>query len=362
MKRTFNFGAGPASIPTEVLEEAQKELLDFKGSGLSIMEASHRSALYEDVHNEAISLMRELYEIPTNYKVLFLQGGASTQFTMIPMNLSKGGVIEFVNSGAWSKKAIKEVDILGFNSRVIASSEDTNFDKIPNDISFSENIDYAHITSNNTIYGTQYKKYPQTKAPLVVDASSDIFSYKIDWSNIGLLYAGAQKNAGPSGVTIVIIREDLIGNHKENTPSMLRYSTHADTNSLYNTPPTFGIYILGLTLKWIKAKGGIDAINRLNQQKANLLYDTIDNSNGFYVGHAQKESRSLMNVSFNIKGKDSQLEKELIEITQKSGMVGLKGHRSVGGLRASIYNAVSLEAVEALVEIMNEFKEAHSDK
>jgi len=362
MIRTFNFGAGPASIPTEVLEEAQQELLDFKGSGLSIMEASHRSALYEDVHNEAISLMKELYDIPKNYEVLFLQGGASTQFTMIPLNLSKGGTIEFVNSGAWSKKAIKEAKILGLNTKVIASSEDTNFDRIPNDISFSNDIDYAHITSNNTIYGTQYREYPKTKAPLVVDASSDIFSYKIDWSNIGLLYAGAQKNAGPSGVTIVIIREDLIGNHKENTPSMLRYSTHADTNSLYNTPPTFGIYILGLTLKWIKAKGGIEAINRLNQQKAKLIYDTIDNSNGFYIGHAQKESRSLMNVSFNIRGKDKNLEKELIEITEKSNMVGLKGHRSVGGIRASIYNAVSLEAVQALVDIMNKFREENDVK
>jgi len=362
MKRTFNFGAGPASIPTEVLLEAQKELLDFKGSGLSIMEASHRSSLYEDVHNEAISLMKELYEIPDNYKILFLQGGASTQFTMIPMNLAKKGKVQFVNSGAWSKKAIKEANILNIDTEIVASSEDTNFDRIPSDIKFDDDIDYAHITSNNTIYGTQYREYPKSKAPLVIDASSDIFSHKVDWSNIGLMYAGAQKNAGPSGVTIVIIRDDLIDGAEDNIPSMLRYKTHTDTNSLYNTPPTFGIYILGLTLKWIKAKGGIEAIDRLNQEKANLLYSTIDNSDGFYIGHSEKDSRSLMNVSFNIKDKNSELEAKLIKITEEAQMVGLKGHRSTGGLRASIYNAVSIDAVKALVTIMNKFKDENNEK
>ncbi len=362
MKRTFNFGAGPACIPTEVLIEAQKELLDFRGSGLSIMEASHRSSLYEDVHNEAISLMRELYEIPDNFEVLFLQGGASTQFTMIPMNLVKKGKIQFVNSGAWSKKAIKEANILNIKTEIVASSEDTNFDRIPENIEFDDNIDYAHITSNNTIYGTQYKKYPKSNAPLVVDASSDIFSYKIDWSDIGVIYAGAQKNAGSSGVTIVIIRKDLIDGVKDSVPSMLRYKTHAETNSLYNTPPTFGIYILGLTLKWIKGKGGIEAIDKLNQEKANLLYSAIDNSDGFYVGHAQKDSRSPMNVSFNIKDKNSELEAKLIKITEDAQMVGLKGHRSTGGLRASIYNAVSIDAVKALVTIMNKFKDEYNEK
>lgn len=360
MKRTFNFNAGPASIPTEVLEEAQRDLLDFNGSGLSIMEASHRSALYEDIHNEAISLMRELYKIPDDYEVLFLQGGASTQFTMVPMNLTNIGRVQFVNSGAWSKKAIKEAKILNVNAEVVASSEDTNFDRVPDSIEFDDNIDYAHITSNNTIYGTQYREYPESKAPLVVDASSDIFSYPIDWNRVSLLYAGAQKNAGPSGVTIVIIKKELIGRHKESVPTMLRYQTHADTNSLYNTPPTFGIYILNLTLKWIKSKGGVDAINEINSEKAKLIYDTIDSSNGFYIGHAQKESRSLMNISFNIRGKDKKLEAELIKLTEDAGMVGLKGHRSVGGLRASIYNAVSIEAVEALVKIMNDFREANS--
>ena len=355
MKRAFNFGAGPSAIPTEVLEEAQKGLLDFNGSGISIMEASHRSKMYDEVHNGAISMMRELYKIPDDYEVMLLQGGASLQFAMVPMNLGMGGKVQYANTGSWSKKAIKEVKIQGLNLEIVASSEETSFDRIPENITFDDDADYAFITSNNTIYGTEYHTFPDTKAPLVVDASSDIFSYPVDWSKIDLMFAGAQKNAGPSGLTIVIAKKALLDRVKESVPTMLRYKTHAENNSLYNTPPTFGIYILNLIMKWIKGKGGIEAIQKINQEKADLLYNAIDNSNGFYVGHAQKASRSLMNVSFNIKDKDADLEAKLIKRTEENGMIGLKGHRSIGGLRASIYNAVSLDAVKALVELMETF-------
>jgi phosphoserine aminotransferase len=359
MNRVYNFGAGPSAIPTEVLLEAQKELLDFEGAGVSIMETSHRSVLYDNIHNGAISLMRKLYSIPDDYEVLFLQGGASLQFAMAPMNLAMGGKIGFADTGAWSSKAIKEAKILGMDIDIVASSKDSSYDSIPTDIEFDDGLDYAHITSNNTIYGTQYRSYPSTKAPLVVDASSDIFSYKVDWSKIDMMYAGAQKNAGPSGVTIVIIKKSLMDRVGESVPTMLRYKTHANSNSLYNTPPTFGIYLLGLTLKWIEQRGGIEAIEAINQTKANLLYSAIDSSDGFYVGHAQKLSRSLMNVSFNIANRE--LEAEFIKKSEELGMLGLKGHRSVGGIRASLYNGVSLEAVEALVELMREFAKEHRD-
>ncbi len=357
MSRVFNFGAGPAAIPLEVLEEAQRHLVDFHGNGMSIMEASHRSKMYDDVHSEALSLMRELYEIPADYDILFLQGGASTQFAMVPMNLSLGGKAEYVDTGSWSAKAIKEAKILGIDFEIVASSKESSHNSIPTDINFSDDADYAYITSNNTIYGTQYQTFPDTKAPLVVDASSDIFSYPVDWSKIDLLFAGAQKNAGPSGVTIVIVKKELLTRVKDNVPSMLRYSTHADANSLYNTPPTFGIYILSLILKWIKGKGGIKALQIENEEKAAILYDAIDNSDGFYVGHAQKDSRSLMNVSFNIKDKDAELEGKLVKLATESGMIGLKGHRSIGGLRASIYNAMTKDGIEALVALMNKFAE-----
>ena len=359
MNRVYNFGAGPSAIPTEVLLEAQRELLDFKGAGVSIMETSHRSSLYDEVHNGAISLMRELYSIPDEYEVLFLQGGASLQFAMVPMNLRVNGRVGFCDTGAWSSKAIKEAKILGMDIDIVASSKDSSYDRIPTDIEFGEELDYAHITSNNTIYGTQYRSYPSTKAPLVVDASSDIFSYMVDWSKVDMMYAGAQKNAGPSGVTIVIIKKSLIGRVAESIPTMLRYKTHSESNSLYNTPPTFGIYLLGLTLKWIEKRGGIEAIEAINQTKANLLYSAIDSSDGFYVGHAQRDSRSMMNVSFNIANRE--LEGEFIKKSEELKMLGLKGHRSVGGIRASLYNGVSLEAVEALVELMKEFAKGHRD-
>ncbi len=359
MKRAYNFGAGPSTLPTSVLEIAQRELLDYKGSGISIMEASHRSKLYDEVHQSAINLIKKLYKLPKDFEVLFLQGGASMQFAMVPMNLYLGGKVEFANTGAWSKKAIKEAKIQNINYEIVASSEESNFDHIPK-VEFSDDCDYCYITSNNTIYGTQYKEYPSTKSPLVVDASSDIFSYMVDWNKVDLLFAGAQKNAGPAGVTIVIIKKDLLDRVKDSVPTMLRYKTHSEANSLYNTPPTFGIYLLNLVMKWIEEQGGIEEIEKKNQQKAKLLYDAIDNSNDFYVGHAKKDSRSLMNVSFNIKDKDSDLEAKLIEESQKRGMIGLKGHRSVGGLRASIYNAMPKEGVEALIELMDEFQKKYS--
>ncbi len=360
MNRVFNFGAGPAAIPLEVLQEAQEHLVDFHGEGLSIMEASHRSKMYDEVHNEALGLIRELYKVPEDYDILFLQGGASTQFAMVPMNIALGGKVEYADTGSWSSKAIKEAKILGLDPVIVASSKESGYDRIPENITFSDDADYAYITSNNTIYGTQYKTYPSTKAPLVVDASSDIFSYPVDWSKVDLLFAGAQKNAGPSGVTIVIIKKALQSRVKDSVPSMLRYTTHAEKDSLYNTPPTFAIYILSLIMKWIKGKGGIEAIQKSNEEKATLLYDAIDNSNGFYVGHAQKDSRSLMNVSFNIKDKDAELEAKLVALATQKGMIGLKGHRSIGGLRASIYNAMTKEGVEALVDLMQTFAKENS--
>ena len=359
MKRAYNFGAGPSAIPTEVLEIAQKELLDYKDSGISIMEASHRSRLYDDVHASAIKHIRELYKLPDDFEVLFLQGGASMQFAMIPMNLYKGGCVQYANTGVWSKKAIKEAKIQGITPQIIATSEANNFDSIPK-INFDDDCDYTYITSNNTIYGTQYKEFPRTSSPLVVDASSDLFSYAIDWDIVDMLFGGAQKNAGLSGITIVIIRKNLLNRVEDSVPTMLRYKTYAESNSLFNTPPVFSIYILNLVLEWIESKGGIEAIDRLNRAKAKILYDTIDNSDGFYIGHAKKDSRSLMNVSFNIKDKNSELETELLKEADKRDMIGLKGHRSTGGLRASIYNAMSIEGVKALVELMQEFAKKHA--
>ena len=364
MNRVFNFNAGPSAIPLEVLEEAQKNLVDYKGEGLSIMEASHRSKMYDEVHMEAISLMRELYKIPEDYEVLLLQGGASLQFAMVPLNIYQGGKVQFVDSGSWSSKAIKEAKIQNLNMEIVASSKDTTYDRIPSDINFDDDLDYAYITSNNTIYGTGYKEYPSTKSPLVVDASSDIFSYLVDWSKIDLMFAGAQKNAGPSGLTIVIIKKELLDRVGDSVPNILRYKTHADKDSLYHTPPTFGIYILNLILHWLKDNGGIEAIAKKNEAKAKLLYDAIDNSNGFYVGHAQKDSRSLMNVSYNIKNggteNDAELEAKFVKLATEAGMIGLKGHRSIGGLRASIYNAMTTEGVQTLVDFMAEFQKENS--
>lgn len=355
MKRVFNFNPGPAILPLEALKKASSELINFNNSGMSIMEVSHRTPLYENVHNETIQLIREILSVPSQYDILLLQGGASSQFFMVPMNLAKDNMVcDYVITGSWSEKAIKEAKILGKKINIVASSKDTNFDRIPENLNFTQEACFVHITSNETIQGVQYKKFPETNGiPLVIDASSDIFSYEIDWKNIGLIYAGAQKNAGPSGVTIVIIRKDLYQKENENIPTMLRYSTHAKENSLYNTPPVFSIYMVNLTLKWLKSIGGIKEIYNINQEKARLIYDVIDNSNGFYKGHAIKEYRSLMNVTFTLKNKD--LEFKFIKEAESKNMIGLKGHRSVGGMRASIYNAMPIKGCKVLSQFMKEF-------
>lgn len=355
MARVFNFHPGPATLPEEILKQAADELVDFKGNGLSIMEDSHRGKTYEAVHNETIQLIKSIYNVPENYDILFLQGGASTQFFMVPMNLiGPNEHADYISTGEWAEKAIKEAKILGKNINVIASSKDTNFDRIPKDFKITNGAVYVHMTSNNTIEGIQYQTYPETNGvPLIIDASSDVFSYPIDWKNIGMIYAGAQKNAGPAGVVITIIRKDLIVDKYENIPSMLRYSTHSKNNSLYNTPPTFIIYMINLNLKWLQSIGGIPEVQKRNKKKAGLIYDVIDNSNGFYKCHAQKDSRSLMNITFNLK--TPELEAKFVDESKKEKLIGLKGHRSVGGIRASIYNAMPVEGCEKLAEFMKKF-------
>ncbi|MGE7687777.1 3-phosphoserine/phosphohydroxythreonine transaminase [Lysinibacillus sp. NPDC097214] len=359
-QRAYNFNAGPSALPLEVLEKAQQQLVNFRDSGMSIMEMSHRSAIFDEVHNEAIALLKKLYAIPENYEVLFLQGGASLQFTMIPMNfLQADQKASYVLSGSWSEKAIKEAKLFGTPVEA-ASTKENQYRNIPalGDIQFTEEDAYVHITSNNTIYGTQWKEFPETgNVPLIADMSSDILSKPVDVSKFGLIYAGAQKNLGPSGVTVVIIRKDLLEKANKNIPTILKYSTHADSNSLYNTPPTFGIYMLGEVLKWVESKGGVAEIEKHNELKAKVIYDAIDNSNGFYKGHATPESRSLMNITFRVA--DEELEKQFLAEAKTAGFVGLNGHRSVGGCRASTYNAVPLEACEALRDFMVEFQQKH---
>lgn len=348
----LNFNAGPSCIPLEVLEYAKNEFCDFNGCGSSIMELSHRSKTFEQVLESAIANVKELYNISDDFAVLFLQGGGSLQFAQVPMNLYNGGVAQYVDTGTWTSKAIKEAQIQGINCEVVATSEDTKFNYIPK-FSFSDNADYAYICSNNTIHGTQYQEFPKTKCPLVVDSSSDLLSKDVDFSNIGLFFGGAQKNAGPSGVTLVVIRKDLADRVKSSVPTMLRYLTHIKNNSLYNTPNTFGIYMFDLVTRWIKKQGGLAKINEYNVKKASVLYEFIDANSDFYKPFARKNSRSLMNVTFNLKSEE--LEKRFVEMSQKENMIGLKGHRSLGGIRASIYNAVSLENVKALVSFMDEF-------
>lgn len=359
-QRAYNFNAGPSALPLEVLERAQQQLVNFRDSGMSIMEMSHRSAIFDEVHNEAIALLKKLYAIPENYEVLFLQGGASLQFTMIPMNfLQADQKASYVLSGSWAEKAFKEAKLFGTPVEA-ASTKENQYRSIPAlaNIHFNEEDAYVHITSNNTIYGTQWKEYPVTgNVPLVADMSSDILSKPIDISKFGLIYAGAQKNLGPSGVTVVIIRKDLLEKENKNIPTMLKYTTHADSNSLYNTPPTFGIYMLGEVLKWVESKGGVAEIAKHNEVKAKVIYDAIDNSNGFYKGHATPESRSLMNITFRVA--DEELEKQFLAEAKAAGFIGLNGHRSVGGCRASTYNAVPLEACEALRDFMVAFQQKH---
>lgn len=357
-QRAYNFNAGPAALPLEVLERAQSEFIDFRGHGMSIMEMSHRGAVYEQVHNEAKQLLKELLHIPEGYDVLFLQGGASTQFAMVPMNLlADGKVGAYVHTGSWASKAIKEAELIG-ETRVIASTESDSFMRMPapEEIIVPANAAYVHLTSNETIGGTQFAAYPDTGAvPLIADMSSDILCRPIDVSKFGMIYAGAQKNLGPSGVTVVIAKEELLANSPATIPSMLRYSIHYKNNSLYNTPSSFSIYMVNLVLQWIKERGGLQQVERDNQAKAELLYGVIDNSGDFYRGCAARDSRSMMNVTFRLA--DEELEKAFIKEAGEAGFVGLKGHRSVGGLRASIYNAVPYASCEALAQFMKQFQQ-----
>lgn len=353
--RIHNFNAGPAVLPLPVLEEIQAELLDFKGSGMSITEVSHRSKWFEEVIEDAAARIRRLLKLDKSFHVLYLQGGASLQFCMIPMNLlPEGHSADYVNTGTWATKAIKEARIQGKAVKVVASSEDKNFSYIPKGISFNSDAAYAHITSNNTIKGTQWVSFPDTDGvPLICDMSSDIMSRSIDVSPFGLIYAGAQKNLGPAGATLVIIREDMLERVPKELPTMLKYTTFVDHNSMFNTPPCFAVYTIQLVLKWLEETiGGLEKMEGVNREKAGLLYRAIDESE-FYRGTAEKESRSVMNVTFRLPGKD--LEKEFVQQAFEHGLGGLKGHRSVGGCRASIYNASTLEAVKALVDFMDEF-------
>ncbi|RSL29518.1 3-phosphoserine/phosphohydroxythreonine transaminase [Salibacterium salarium] len=357
MSRAHNFNAGPAALPTEVLESAQTETVDFNNTGMSVMELSHRSPDYETVHNQAIASIKSLLDVPDDYEVLLLQGGASLQFPMIPMNfLPQGQTANYILTGSWSEKALKEAKLLG-QTRSSASAEESNYTYIPNtsQLGLSEEDAYVHITSNNTIFGTQWQNFDlDWKSPLIADMSSDILSKPIPVERFSMIYAGAQKNLGPSGVTVVIIKKDLLNQSAESVPTLMRYDTHADKNSLYHTPPTFAIYMLNKVLNWIEQNGGAEGMRQRNTEKAELLYNVIDESNGFYQGHAQEESRSYMNVTFNLPSED--LNKKFLQEAKEAGFVGLNGHRSVGGCRASIYNAVSLESCQALKEFMIEFQ------
>lgn len=354
MSRVYNFSAGPSCLPEEVLQQAAAEMLDYKGTGMSVMEMSHRSKPYQAIIDETEALARELMGIPENYKVLFLQGGASLQFAMIPQNLMVNHKrAAFMNTGAWSDKAIKEAKKFG-EALVVASSKESTFNYIPEIPAIPENIDYFYICANNTIYGTKFNEFPQTgNVPLIADFSSCIMSEKVDVSKFGLIFAGAQKNLGPAGVCLVIIRDDLVGKAPESTPTMMNYQTHVDNGSMFNTPPTYGIYIMGLVFQWIKKNGGIEAMEKRNREKAALLYDFLDSSSMF-KGTVVAKDRSLMNVPF-ITGNE-ELDAAFIKEATAAGLVNLKGHRSVGGMRASIYNAMPTEGVRALVDFMKAFE------
>ena len=355
MNRVYNFSAGPSMLPLSVLEQAQKELVCYGDTGMSVMEMSHRSKAFDDIIKQAEADIRDLMNIPDNYKVLFLQGGGNTQFAMVPLNLYKNGKADYVVTGQWAKKAAEEAAKWG-EVNVVASSKDKTFSYIPklDKASFTPDADYFYITYNNTIYGTRYTKLPDTgNVPLVADISSNIMSEVMDVTKFGLLFAGAQKNVGPAGVTIVIVREDLLGNAKPDCPTMLDYKIHADKESLYNTPPCYSIYIAGLVFKWLKSIGGVAEMQKINEEKAGILYDFLDNSNMF-KGTVVPEDRSLMNVPF-VTG-DDDLNAKFIKEAASAGFVNLKGHRTVGGMRASIYNAMPVEGVKALVEFMKKFE------
>ena len=355
MERVFNFSAGPSALPLPVLERAQKELVAYGNTGMSVMEMSHRSQMYLDIIQDAEKLLRELMGIPDNYKVLFIQGGASMQFAMVPLNLFKNKKADFVNTGEWSKKAIAEAKKLG-TANVVASSAEQTFNHIPelDKSKFDPAADYFHITSNNTIYGTRFTSLPDCgNVPLVSDMSSCILSEVTDVSRFGIIYAGAQKNIGPAGFAIVIVREDLIGNALPGTPTMLDYKTHADNDSMFNTPPTYGIYIAKLVFDWLKEMGGVPEMQKRNEAKAKAFYDYLDNS-ALFKATVNEKDRSLMNIPF-ITGSE-ELDKKFCKESEKAGFVNLKGHRSVGGMRASIYNPMPIEGVNALVAFMKKFE------
>ncbi len=355
-ERVFNFGAGPAVLPEPVLEEAQRDLVALPGVGMSILEISHRSKTFEEILDGTIADIRRLAGVPPNYHVLFLGGGASLQFSMVPMNLlPTDRCADYVVTGSWSKKAVKEAQKVGMVS-IAATTESESFSRIPDpsELKLDPEAAYVHITTNNTIYGTEWQREPEVgMVPLVADASSDVFSRPIDVGKYGLLYAGAQKNLGPAGVTLVLIREDLLARSPKGLPTMLDYNTHAQNKSLYNTPPVFAIYVVRLVAKWMLGEGGLEAIGRRNAEKARILYDALDASGGFYRPHAKPGSRSNMNVTFRLPTED--LEKQFVAEAGKLGLTGLKGHRSVGGIRASIYNAFPRKGVEVLVGFMKDF-------
>lgn len=357
MKRALNFNAGPAALPEAVLAKAEKEMMNYLGCGMGVMELSHRSNEFEEINERTKNLLRGLLNIPDDYEILFLQGGASLQFSMVPMNLlEEGSAASYVLTGTWSEKALKEAQKIG-KAVTAASSKHDNYRSIPStsEIDIQAESSYLHITTNNTIYGTQWHSFPEgLPNPLVADMSSDILSRPLKLSSFGLIYAGAQKNLGPSGVTVVIIQKDLLKRSEPGLPSMLNYQVHAESKSLYNTPPTLSIYFLMLVLEWAEALGGVKQLELMSKHKSALLYDAIDRSDGFYTGHAEKESRSRMNITFTLENDD--LTTAFLHEAEESGFTGLGGHRSVGGCRASIYNAVPLENVEKLADFMNSFR------
>lgn len=358
-ERIYNFSPGPAILPYSVLQEAAKDVVNFKDKGIGLIELSHRSKEFMAVAEEAEQLIRELLGVPDNYKVLFLQGGASSQFFMVPMNLlGPGKKATYLNTGTWAKKAIKEAGLFG-DIDVAYSSEDTSFNRVPtpDEYQVDPSSEYLYLVSNNTIYGTQFATFPEKDTMLVADMSSDIFSRPVDVSKFGIIFAGAQKNMGPAGVTPVIIREDLLDRCNDTVPTMLKYKTHADKDSMFNTPPCFAVYCVGRVMNWLKEQGGVAAMQKLNEEKAALLYSAID-ATPFYRGHAETGSRSLMNVTFNLP--TAELEAQFIAEAAESGLDGLKGHRSIGGCRASIYNAFPKEGVEKLVDFMADFARKNS--
>lgn len=358
--RIYNFNPGPAVLPLEVLQEAQAEMLNFKNTGMSVMEISHRSPAYDEVHNNAIATIKELMNLGDDYEVLFIQGGASLQFDMIPMNFLQGKTGNYILSGSFAKKAWQECGIIG-QAHVAASSEDDSFKHIPEqkDIKLSSDAAYLHVCYNNTIYGTEYHYIPETGGiPLIADMSSDMLSRPLDFKRFDMIYAGVQKNLGPAGMALVVIKKTMLENIPKGLPAMLDYKTFASKNSLYNTPPAFNIYMVGKVVNWIKDNGGLAAMAERNKIKAALLYDAIDNSNGFYRGHAKPDSRSLMNVTFRLPNEE--LEKKFIAQAKEHNIGGVKGHRSVGGMRASVYNAMPLAGVQALADFMDKFRKTNA--